>query len=146
MRPTPLFRALFGFGLRLGLGGALLLGSAGLAAAAALLFYTATYDGAAVRVEWEVNTETDVTAFDLSRQADPQAPFVPLTSLVPTGQRRYLFTDTTAGLTYRNAAESIPSYRLTVRGPGPDQAYVTTVGGAPSAVQRSWATIKMMFR
>ncbi|GAC1594667.1 MAG: hypothetical protein NVS3B25_17660 [Hymenobacter sp.] len=122
--------------------------------AASLTLFTAAYDGAHVRVEWEVNAETDVTGFELTRKAASETSFTTVTSVVPTGQRRYQYLDTNV---YRAGAgsggPSAPAlgsgpvtYRLTVRGPNGEQSFLTVLAGTPSAVQRSWGTIKSMFR
>ena len=135
-----------GFGLRLGLGLGLLLGSAGLALATTLLLFVATYDGTAALVEWAVATETDLHGFDLSRKTPADSDFQPLTTLAPTGQLHYAFVDSCL---YRGRSGLLPGpvvYRLTLRGPGPDQTYTTTAAGTMSVVQRSWGTIKVMFR
>jgi hypothetical protein len=135
-----------GFGLRLGLGLGLLLGSAGLALATTLLLFLATYDGTAAHVEWEVTTETDLHGFDLSRKMPTDNDFQLLATLAPTGQRHYSFADTCL---YQGHSVLLPGpvmYRLTLRGPGPDQTYTTTVAGTMSVVQRSWGTVKLMFR
>ena len=131
----------------------LVLLSATVALAATLTLFTAAYDGAVVRVEWEVSTESDVTGFELARKSVSESSFTAVSSVVPTGQRRYQFLDTNV---YRAGGVSTPStapmaggpftYRLTVRGPGGDQSYLTVLAGTPSAVQRSWGTIKSMFR
>ena len=132
----------------------LVLWSVAVAYAATLTLFTAAYDGANVRVEWEVNNETDVTGFELARKAASETTYSPVSSTTPTGQRRYQYLDTnvyrTTGGTTGNPAPAAGSgpftYRLTVRGPGGDQNYVTVLAGTPSAVQRSWGTIKSMFR
>ncbi len=130
----------------------LVLGSLTAALAASLTLFVATYDGANVRVEWEVSTEADVSGFELARKGVTESSYTAVTSVVPTGQRRYQFTDANV---YRNqggggvppASLSGPfTYRLTVRSPGGDQSYLTVLAGTPSAVQRSWGTIKSMFR
>jgi hypothetical protein len=131
----------------------LLLWSAAVAYAASLTLFTAVYSGSTVQVDWEVNTETDVTSFELSRKAATETSFTVVNTTNVTGQRRYQYLDTnvyrtTAGIATSTAtAGNGPyTYRLTVRGPGPDQSYVTILAGTPSAVQRSWGTIKSMFR
>ena len=130
----------------------LALGSVVVALAASLTLFTATYDGTNVRVEWEVSTETDVTGFELARKAASETSYTIVNTALTTGQRRYQYLDTnvyrpTVGGTPTAMAGSGPfTYRLTVRGPGGDQSYLTVLAGTPSAVQRSWGTIKSMFR
>ena len=128
----------------------LMLVSAGLAVAASLTLFTAGYDGANVRIDWEVNTETDVTGFEISRKAATETSYTAVSTVTPTGQRRYQYLDTnvyrtTAGNT-GTAAGGPFTYRLTLKSPGGDQSYLTVLAGTPSAVQRSWGTIKSMFR
>ena len=128
---------------------ALLLLGTTVALAATLTLFTAVYEGANVRVDWEVNTETDVTGFELARKGATETSFTTMTTVVPTGQRRYQYLDTNV---YRMAGGSAAAgggpytYRLTIRGPGGDQSFLTVLAGTPSAVQRSWGTIKSMFR
>ena len=131
----------------------LVLCSVAVALAATLTLFTAAYDGTNVRVEWEVSTEADVSGFELSRKASNETSYTAVTSVTPTGQRRYQFTDINVyralpGTTVPTpAAGSGPhTYRLLVRSPNGDQAYLTILTGTPSAVQRSWGTIKSMFR
>jgi hypothetical protein len=146
MLPPSAARFLPGLGLRLGLGLGLLLGSAGLAVATTLLLFLATYDGTAVHVAWAVTTETDITSFELSRKLPDTTDFEPIATLLPTGQRQYTFADTCLQAGRSGLLQGPVAYRLTLRGPGPDQAYTTTVAGTVSVMQRSWGTVKSMFR
>ena len=134
---------------------ALVLCSVAVALAATLTAFTAIYDGTNVRVAWEVSTETDVTGFELSRKASNETSYTAVATVAATGQRRYQYTDVnvyrvvpgSTSTTPTPAAGSGPhTYRLLVRGPNGDQAYLTVLSGTPSAVQRSWGTIKSMFR
>ena len=126
----------------------LVLGSAAAVYAATLTLFTAAYSGTVVRVEWEVSNEVDVTGFELARKSATDATYSMVSTTAATGQRRYLFLDTNV---YRGTATTGTTggsytYRLTVRGPNGDQSYLTPLAGTPSAVQRSWGTIKSMFR
>ena len=133
----------------------LVLCSVAVTLATTLTLFTAAYDGTSVRVEWEVSTEADVNGFELSRKASNETSYTAVTTVMPTGQRRYQFTDinvyrvlpgTTTVPTTPAAGSGPYTYRLLVRGPNGDQAYLTILTGTPSAVQRSWGTIKSMFR
>jgi hypothetical protein len=129
-------------------GGALLVAlllSSLLAAAATVTSLTATFDSSNVRVEWEVNTEADVTGFDIYRKSATDPTYTLLGNIIPTGQRRYLYTDRNVYRGVAGGGNGPFTYRLTVRGGG-DQSYTTTLAQTPSAVQRSWGTIKSMFR
>jgi len=130
----------------------LVLGSAVAAMAASLSMFSASYDSTRVRIDWEVNTETDVTSFDLTRKASTETSYSAVTTVTPNGQRRYTYYDANV---FRTAAGGAPTpalgggpvtYRLTIHGPGGDQSFLTVLAGTPSSVQRSWGTIKSMFR
>ncbi|MBO2010552.1 hypothetical protein [Hymenobacter negativus] len=132
----------------------LLLGSVAVAYAATLTLFSAAYTGSTVRVDWEVDTETNITGFELSRKAATETSFTTVSTTAATGQRRYQYLDTNVyrlsgpgTSTPTPAAGNGPyTYRLTVRSPNGDQSYLTILAGTPSAVQRSWGTIKSMFR
>lgn len=126
----------------------LLLGSAIAVYAATLTLFTAAYSGTVVKVEWEVSNEVDVTGFELARKAATESSYTAVTTTAATGQRRYSYLDANV---YRGTGTAGTlggpyTYRLTVRSPAGDQSYLTVLAGTPSAVQRSWGTIKSMFR
>ena len=138
------------------LAGLLVLCSALTVWAVTLTMFTAAYDGSLVRVEWEVASETDITGFELARKGAADPSFLPVSNVVPTGQRRYQYLDPNV---YRSVAGSTGpgssagglgggpfTYRLVVRSASGDQSFSTLLAGTPSAVQRSWGTIKSMFR
>lgn len=133
----------------------LVLWSVAVAFAATVTLFSASYDGANVRVDWEVNSETDITSFELTRKAASESSYTQVSSVVPTGQRRYQYVDTNVYRTTGGISPSTPTatlgggpftYRLTVHSTSGDQSYLTVLAGTPSAVQRSWGTIKSMFR
>lgn len=144
------------FGRQLPLALVLVLCSAVAAWAVSLTLFTAAYDGSNVRVEWEVSSEADVTGFELARKGAADPVFQVVSSVLPTGQRRYQYLDPNVyrggiGSTVPGSSNGALSggpftYRLVVRSPGGDQSYSTILAGTPSAVQRSWGTIKSMFR
>lgn len=124
----------------------LVLGSAAAVYAATLTLFTAAYSGTVVKVEWEVSNEVDVTGFELARKSATETSYTLVSTTATTGQRRYLYLDANV---YRGTATTAGgpyTYRLTVRSTAGDQSYLTVLAGTPSAVQRSWGTIKSMFR
>lgn len=120
-----------------------------LAFGATVTLFQASYDNSTVRVVWEVANESGVHNYDLYRKANNEPTFTRLTTISPSGQSRYQYLDADV---YRGPANSSSSlggpftYRLTVRTTSGDQSYSSTLGQTPSAVQRSWGSIKSMFR
>ena len=125
----------------------LVLGSVGAVYAATLTLFTAAYSGTVVKVEWEVDTEAGLTGFELARKSATDITYTVVSTTAATGQRRYQYTDVNV---YRGTATTAGggpyTYRLALRSPAGDQSYLTVLAGTPSAVQRSWGTIKSMFR
>ncbi len=107
---------------------------------------TATCDGADVRLDWAVADETDVDGYDIYRQTTGGAAYQLVQRLRAAGLRRYHCLD--AGV--RRLAGGGPlNYQLVTRRPGPDQsqiAVVLAVADTRSGVERSWSTIKEVFR
>ena len=117
--------------------------------AVTLTVFQATLEGNSVRVEWEVLNETGLTDFELYRKGSTDPAFTRLTVVNPTGQRHYQYTD--ANLYRGNASTAGTNggpytYRLLVKTSAGDQWYTTILSQTPSAVQRSWGSIKSMFR
>ncbi|GAB3836214.1 hypothetical protein [Hymenobacter jeollabukensis] len=126
-----------------------LLLAASAAWAVTLTVFQATLDGASVRVEWEVLNENGLTNFELYRKGATDVSFDRISVVVPTGQRRYQYLDANLyrGTTSTASTNSGPyTYRLQVKTSTGDQVYTTMLSQTPSAVQRSWGSIKSMFR
>ncbi|GAB3739851.1 hypothetical protein GCM10027594_19950 [Hymenobacter agri] len=126
----------------------LVLGSVAAAYAATLTLFTAAYSGTVVKVDWEVSNEVDVTGFELARKSASDASYTAVSTTAATGQRRYSYLDANVyrGTSTTGTLGGPYTYRLTVRSSTGDQSYLTVLAGTPSAVQRSWGTIKSMFR
>ncbi|GAB2961067.1 hypothetical protein GCM10027048_31360 [Hymenobacter coalescens] len=127
-----------------------LLLAASTAWAVTVTMFQATLEGAAaVRLDWEVANETGLLGFELYRKGASDAVFSRLTTVAPTGQRRYQYSDTNLyrGTTSTASTNTGPySYRLTVKSSTGEQSYTVVLNQTPSAVQRSWGSIKSMFR
>ncbi|MCB2407216.1 hypothetical protein [Hymenobacter lucidus] len=128
------------------LGGLCLL-AATLAYGATITLFQATFDGTNVRLEWEVTNESGVQNYDIWRKSNNEPSFARMTTVAPGGQRRYLYLDDNVyrGINGTNGGGPF-TYRLTVHTTAGDQNYTTVLNTTPSAVQRSWGSIKSMFR
>lgn len=120
----------------------LLLLSVFLAFGANITLFQASYDNSNAQIEWEVASEAGIRNYELYRKANNEPAFTKLTTISPSGQDHYQYLDNDV---YREVGSPF-IYRLTVRTIATDQSYVSTLGQAPSAMQRSWGSIKSMFR
>lgn len=114
-----------------------------LAYGASITSFQATYDDTDVVVEWEVNSEGGVQEYALFRKANNEPSFSKLASLEPSNQRAYQYVDQNS---YRGLGGAPFTYRLLVRTAAGQQAFHTVLNQTPSALERSWGTIKSMFR
>ncbi|TGE27015.1 hypothetical protein [Hymenobacter metallicola] len=114
-----------------------------LAYGATITLFQATFDGSNVRVEWETTNEAGVQSYDIWRKANNEPSFAHMITMQPGSLRRYQFLDTNL---YRGINGGPFTYRLVVHTSTGDQTYTTVLSTTPSAVQRSWGSIKSMFR
>ncbi len=109
-----------------------------------LNYFRAGFEGTDVKVEWEVNSESTVSGFDVYRKLSGETSFRRINELPVTGTRRYAFLDTDLR-TVPNRTGTI-TYKLTVETSTGDQSFTTAFVNNPSSVERSWGSIKSMFR
>ena len=106
--------------------------------------FTASYQGADIRLEWKVSEETGVTVYEISRKKDSDANYYRLTEVAATSAGSYTWLDDNL---YKDgdASENI-NYRLTAVSSSGQKSFYTNIQHSPTAVQRSWGSIKSMFR
>lgn len=106
--------------------------------------FTASYQGADIRLEWKVSEETGVTAYEISRKKDSDPNYYRLTEVAASSAVSYTWLDDNL---YKDgdASENI-NYRLTAVSSSGQKSFYTNIQHSPTAVQRSWGSIKSMFR
>ncbi len=121
----------------------LLLGSTGLALTTTLLLLLTHYASTAVPVTWAA---TAASGFELSRRMPTGVDSQPLAMRAPSSLLPHALADT---YPYSGRSGLLPesgASRLQPRGSGPNQPDPTPVAGPMRMVQRSWSTVKLMFR
>jgi hypothetical protein len=106
--------------------------------------FTATYQGADIRLDWKISEESTVVDFEISRKKDGDASYYRLAGIPASGSGNYSWTDDNL---YKDgeATENI-SYRLTINTSSGPKYFYSSIQHSPTAVQRSWGSIKSMFR
>ena len=107
-----------------------------------LNYFDASPDGSDVLVSFEVPSESGVTNFKLWRKIDSEAQYTFLDHIPPTGAMQYRYLDYTI---FKDDARNI-TYRLQVYQNGAVYTYYTNIVHNPTSVQRTWGSIKAMFR
>lgn len=106
--------------------------------------FNASFQGAAVRLQWNSNKETGIVGYEVFRKKASEFGYSRLATINASGQNAYIFMDENL---YKGdgAAESV-SYRLTVKLAEGNENYYASIDYTPTAVQRSWGSIKSMFK
>jgi hypothetical protein len=107
-----------------------------------LNYFHASPDGSDVMVAWEVPSEAGITDFKVWRKINDETQYVLLGNVPPSGALSYQFQDYTV---FKDEAKTI-SYKLQVFQNGAVFTYYTDITHNPTSVQRTWGSIKAMFR
>lgn len=107
-----------------------------------LNYFTATPSGSDVMVQWEIPEEGGVSQFKLMRKIDNETDFKVITTVIPTGSRSYSFLDAAV---FKDAPRVV-TYQLQITRNGIVYSYYANLLHNPTSVQRTWGSIKAMFR
>lgn len=106
-------------------------------------YFTATYQGTDVKLEWRVDDDTNIDQFEISRKRPDETNFTRLNSVTSNGTGSYTFIDDKL---YKSGQVATISYRLTSKSGTTNAVYYTSIANNPTAVQRTWGSIKSMFK
>ena len=109
-----------------------------------LNFFRAGFEGTDVKVEWELANENGVNSFEVHRKLHSETTFRKIGGFPATGTRRYTVLDTDL----RNVPNRTGTitYKVSVATTTGESNFTTTFLNNPSSVERSWGSIKSMFR
>ena len=107
--------------------------------------FMGTFEGIDARLNWELSSETGVQRFELWRYSAADPTLQKIATVPPTGALRYSLLDQNLYKT-NDATLGAFTYKLTCVTTSGDFNYGFTLSQTPSAVQRSWGSIKSMFR
>ena len=106
--------------------------------------FTGAFDSIDIKLNWELPSEAGVSGFELYRRTGTETTFRKLADIQPTGAGIYQYTD--RDLYKTTDALGTFNYKLTVNTNSGEFNYAVTLSQSPSAVERSWGSIKSMFR
>lgn len=136
MRRTPLY---FLWIAILALGG---IGQAVQAQIPLMNYFNLTSDGADVLLEWEIQSEEGVSEYRLFRKYNDEATFTHVATLPVSGLRKYSYLDDNIF----KAEHRVLQYELQVVVQGKVYSFGRTLTHNPTSIQRTWGSIKAMFR
>lgn len=108
-------------------------------------YFQASYQGSDVRLEWKVNQSSAQGNFYVYRRKADEEDFVKLTDVDNTGADSYTYVDQNLYKANESQQTSM-TYKLVVKGQSVNETYFASIQRSPTAVQRSWGSIKVMFR
>jgi len=112
----------------------------------ALQYFQAIPEGSEIRLDWEVDNESGVSRFEIFRKMEGEASYARISTVSPNGMRRYSYMDSDMFRNETSQPQKTIFYKLSIVSAGAETAHYASVSYNPSAVQRSWGSIKSMFR
>jgi hypothetical protein len=105
-------------------------------------YFTVTPSGSDMLIRWQVPDESGITSFKLDRKIAEDPDFQQLVVMTPNGMRSYEYLDYTL---FRGEPRTV-NYRLQITKSGMVYSYYVNIMHNPTSVQRTWGSIKAMFR
>lgn len=109
--------------------------------------FTATYQGSDVHLDWKVDNDNEIVGMELYRRKTDETTFTRITTVNSNGSGTYSYID--EGL-YKKASDFGGSgtleYKLQIKSLSGNVQATTRTSSGPTAVQRSWGSIKTMFK
>ena len=112
------------------------------AQALTLDYFNASPDGADVLVAWEMTNQEGVTNFKIFRKIEGEPSYKFLSHVAPEADGSYTYLDYTI---YKDTPKNI-NYKLQVNQGAEVHTFIVTITHNPTSVQRTWGSIKAMFR
>jgi hypothetical protein len=107
-----------------------------------LNYFTVSSDGSDVVLEWEVQDEAAVQEFRIFRRMNDEPTGAHVVTVKPNGLRSYQHLDD--GIFKDNG--QVISYELQIVTAQRTDTYQASLSHNPTSIQRTWGSIKAMFR
>lgn len=107
--------------------------------------FIATSIGNEIKLNWKVDSELELQNFELSRKSPSDNAYIKIANIAPNGTGEYQYIDALGAKPLNMGSTNGYSYKLLARSSNNAVSYYASTGGA-TAVQRSWGSIKSMFK
>lgn len=116
----------------------------GLSAQTVLLnYFQLSPTGSDVVLEWEIQSETGISEYRVFRKFNNEPILAHLATIPSNGLGRYQYLDDDI---FKNQSEIIHYELQVILGNGQIHKFQATLSHNPTSVQRTWGSIKSMFR
>ena len=107
-------------------------------------YFSAAYTNGTIRLDWKLSARQQAD-FEIYRKRPDEGSYSKQADIPYNGTDVYTYVDDNLFKAQAGAQISF-SYKLVVHQGGQVQNYLASVDNGPTAVQRSWGSIKLMFR
>ncbi|RMG66450.1 MAG: hypothetical protein D6722_14990 [Bacteroidetes bacterium] len=107
-----------------------------------LNYYNLTADGSDVLLEWEVQDTRGITEFQIFRRMNNESSGVHVATIPISSGSAYSYLDDDI---FKTDGQVI-HYELHIVMPGKTETYERSLSHNPTSIQRTWGSIKSMFR
>lgn len=107
-----------------------------------LNYFIVTSEGADIFLEWELTNEDSLKNFQIFRKFDDESTYSLVDLIEPDGSKTYQFLDDDI---FKNASRTI-SYELRILVSEETFVEERSILHSPTSIQRTWGSIKSMFR
>lgn len=112
-------------------------------ASVSIKYFTASPVGTEIKLQWEAQTETGITEFQLWKRT-PSSGASKIHTVIPNGNKIYTYTD--ANVMKTNETQQTFIYTLRVMQGTAYTDFTQTINHSPTSIQRTWGSIKSMFK
>lgn len=112
-------------------------------ASVTIKYFTAIPLGTEIKLQWEAQSETGITEFQLWKRT-PSSGAVKIYTVIPNGSKIYSYTD--ANVMKTNETQQTYIYTLRVMQGSGYTDFTQTINHSPTSIQRTWGSIKSMFK
>jgi hypothetical protein len=112
-------------------------------ASVTIKYFTISPVGTEIKLQWEAQSETGITEFQLWKRT-PSSGAVKIHSIIPNGNKVYAYTD--ANVMKTNETQQTYIYTLRVMQGSAYTDFTQTINHNPTSIQRTWGSIKSMFK
>lgn len=105
-------------------------------------YFNINTDGADILLEWEIQSENNVTEYRLFRKMNQDPDYAFVATIPASGTLRYQYLDDNIFKT----TGVVIHYELQVVVGNKVQSFPISVSHNPTSIQRTWGSIKSMFR
>lgn len=106
--------------------------------------FSVTDIGSEIRLDWEVVSENGIQEFQIWRKSTSNPNYIKIHTLTPNGNKVYSYSD--VNIFRVSQTQGTYTYMLRIMETGHSTDFTQDVAHNPTSIQRTWGSIKSMFK